>query len=68
MAETSRVNRGVHARFCERLEVKILRPTRRIAKNHNRLCVCFALVNLYRHRKRLAVLGAQGTGDRETAA
>ena len=28
---------------------------RGIAKNHNRLCACFALVNLYLHRKRLAV-------------
>ena len=27
---------------------------RGIAKNHNRLCACFALVNLYLHRKRLA--------------
>ena len=25
------------------------------AKNHNRLCACFALVNLYNHRKRLLV-------------
>jgi IS5 family transposase len=31
---------------------------RGIAKNHNRLCANFALVNLYMHRKRLAVLGA----------
>jgi len=30
---------------------------RGIAKNHNRLCANFALVNLYMHRKRLAVLG-----------
>jgi len=30
---------------------------RGIAKNHNRLCASFALVNLYMHRKRLAVLG-----------
>jgi transposase, IS5 family len=29
-----------------------------IKKNHNRLCACFALVNLYLHRKRLATLGA----------
>jgi IS5 family transposase len=29
---------------------------RGIAKNHNRLCASFALVNLYIHRKRLAVL------------
>ena len=28
-----------------------------IAKNHNRLCADFALVNLYLHRKRLALLG-----------
>ncbi len=25
---------------------------RGLAKNHNRLCACFALVNLYNHRKR----------------
>jgi IS5 family transposase len=31
---------------------------RGIAKNHHRLCVNFALINLYLHRKRLAVLGA----------
>jgi IS5 family transposase len=31
---------------------------RGIAKNHNRLCACFALGNLYLHRKRLAPLGA----------
>ena len=30
---------------------------RGIAMNHHRLCVNFALVNLYMHRKRLAVLG-----------
>ena len=30
---------------------------RGIAKNHHRLCTNFALVNLYLHRKRLAVLG-----------
>ena len=30
---------------------------RGIAKNHHRLCANFALVNLYMHRKRLAVLG-----------
>ncbi len=30
---------------------------RGIVKNHHRLCVNFALVNLYMHRKRLAVLG-----------
>jgi IS5 family transposase len=32
--------------------------SRGIAKNHHRLCANFALVNLYLHRKRLAVLGA----------
>ncbi len=32
-------------------------PTRRIAKNHHRLCANFALVSLPLHRKRLAVLG-----------
>jgi IS5 family transposase len=26
---------------------------RSLAKNHNRLCACFAMVNLYNHRKRL---------------
>src|SRR5438876_5360697 len=31
---------------------------RGIKKNHNRLCACFALGNLYLHRKRLAPLGA----------
>ncbi|MGH8399453.1 MAG: IS5 family transposase, partial [Gammaproteobacteria bacterium] len=31
---------------------------RGLAKNHNRLCVNFALGNLYLHRKRLAPLGA----------
>jgi hypothetical protein len=31
---------------------------RGIAKNHNRLCANFALINLYLHRKRLAPLGA----------
>src|ERR1700739_411216 len=31
---------------------------RGVKKNHNRLCACFALVNLYLHRKRLAVAGA----------
>ena len=31
---------------------------RGLAKNHNRLCACFALVNLYNHRKRLLVQGA----------
>ena len=30
---------------------------RGLAKNHHRLCANFALVNLYLHRKRLAVLG-----------
>jgi IS5 family transposase len=31
---------------------------RGLAKNHNRLCACFALVNLYLHRERLVQLGA----------
>jgi IS5 family transposase len=31
---------------------------RGLAKNHNRLCACFALVNLYLHRKRLIQLGS----------
>jgi hypothetical protein len=31
---------------------------RGLKKNHHRLCACFALVNLYLHRKRLALLGA----------
>jgi IS5 family transposase len=30
---------------------------RGVVKNHNRLCANFTLVNLYLHRKRLAVLG-----------
>jgi IS5 family transposase len=29
---------------------------RGLAKNHHRLCACFALINLYLHRKRLVVL------------
>jgi IS5 family transposase len=32
---------------------------RGLLKNHNRLCACFALVNLYLHRKRLAGLAPQ---------
>lgn len=31
---------------------------RGLKKNHNRLCACFALVNLYTHRQRLVPLGA----------
>jgi transposase, IS5 family len=31
---------------------------RGLKKNHNRLCACFALVNLYQHRQRLAPQGA----------
>ena len=31
---------------------------RGLRKNHNRLCACFALVNLYQHRQRLAPVGA----------
>jgi IS5 family transposase len=31
---------------------------RGLSKNHNRLCACFALVNLYLHRKRLTLAGA----------
>jgi transposase, IS5 family len=31
---------------------------RGLAKNHNRLCACFALANLYLHRKRLAPAAA----------
>src|ERR1700739_4313863 len=31
---------------------------RGLSKTHNRLCACFALVNLYLHRKRLSVAGA----------
>jgi transposase, IS5 family len=31
---------------------------RGINKNHHRLCVCFALINLYLHRKRPTLLGA----------
>lgn len=31
---------------------------RGIRKNHNRLCACFAPVNLYQHRQRLPPLGA----------
>src|SRR3954452_17516084 len=36
MAGTSRVNREVYARFCERLEVKFLRPTRRNTNRQKR--------------------------------
>lgn len=32
---------------------------RGLAKNHHRLCACFALINLYLHRKRLAGLAPQ---------
>ena len=31
---------------------------RGLRKNHNRLCACFALVNLYQHRQRLVPQGA----------
>jgi IS5 family transposase len=31
---------------------------RGLKKNHTRLCACFALVNLYQHRQRLAPQGA----------
>ena len=31
---------------------------RGLKKNHDHLCAAFALVNLYRHRKRLALMGA----------
>ena len=31
---------------------------RGLAKNHHRLCANFALINLYLHRKRLAVLAS----------
>ena len=34
MAGTSRVNREVYARFCGRLEVKFLRPTRQPKPQH----------------------------------
>jgi len=30
---------------------------RGLSKNHNRICACFALINLYQHRKRLQVFG-----------
>ena len=41
---------------------------RGLRKNHNRLCASFALANLYRHRARLAVLGAQPGLRPENAA
>jgi hypothetical protein len=41
---------------------------RGIAKNHHRLCANFALVNLYLHRKRLAVLNPAGTAGSGKAA
>jgi IS5 family transposase len=31
---------------------------RGLKKNHNHLCTASALVNLYQHRKRLALMGA----------
>ena len=33
-------------------------PVRGLAKNHQRLCANFALINLYLHRKRLAMITA----------
>jgi len=39
-------------------EQVVRRQTAQLAKNHHRLCANFALINLYLHRKRLAVLGA----------
>jgi putative transposase len=39
MAGTSRINREIYVRFCGRLEVKLLRPTRREEKIANELLV-----------------------------
>ena len=59
MGTTSRTTGDCHIRFCEGLEVKRLRPTRRLKKNHEWLCAAFALVNIYQHRRRLAKVNLQ---------
>ena len=43
MAGTSRVNREVYARFCGRLEVKSLRPTRQSASQAQRFLSAHAI-------------------------
>ncbi len=55
MAGTSRVNREVYARFCGRLEVKSLRPTRQSseqAQDFLRLSGGWELIEGYVHAKR----------------
>ena len=59
MGTTSRTTGDCHIRFCEGLEVKRLRPTRRLKKNHEWLCAAFALVNIYQYRRRLAKVNLQ---------
>jgi hypothetical protein len=53
MAGTSRVNREVYARFCGRLEVKSLRPTRQSPGSAQRFLSVHAAVhntfNVQRH-------------------
>ena len=44
MAGTSRVNREVYARFCGRLEVKSLRPTRQSANQAQRFVSAHAMI------------------------
>jgi len=49
MAGTSRVNREVYARFCGRLEVKSLRPTRQSHDSAARFCRSFDELRNYLH-------------------
>lgn len=65
--EVQRAKNRVKARVRSRVEhpFRILKRIfgfekvryRGIKKNHHRLCACFALVNLYLHRKRLSIAG-----------
>ena len=48
MAGTSRVNREVYARFCGRLEVKSLRPTRQSASQAQRFLSAHAMLCVLR--------------------
>ena len=74
MAGTSRVNREVYARFCGRLEVKSLRPTRQSASQAQRFLSAHAMIyGHFRPRRHLmAAAGyrrvrakASGFGDRK---
>jgi hypothetical protein len=59
MAGTSRVNREVYARFCGRLEVKSLRPTRQSASQAQRFLSAHAMI--YGHfRPRRHLMAAAG--------